>query len=46
MPSLIADVGLRGAACLWQAVPKRFTRRHMTASVLLEPRLKGGGTTR
>jgi hypothetical protein len=34
MPSLIGDVGLRRAACLWQAVPKKFTRRQLKASVL------------
>src|SRR5215207_8377289 len=32
--SLIGDVGLRAAACLWQAVTKRFTRRQLKAPVL------------
>jgi hypothetical protein len=31
---LIGGLGLRGAACLWQAVPKRFTRTEFMASVL------------
>jgi hypothetical protein len=31
---LICGVGLRGTACLWQAVPKRFTRTEFMASVL------------
>jgi hypothetical protein len=33
---LMNDVGLRGAACLWQAVPKRFTRTEFLASALAE----------
>ena len=31
---LIDGVGLRGTACLWQAVPKRSTRTDLMASVL------------
>src|SRR5215203_3747941 len=31
---LIDGVGLRGTACLWQAVPKRSTRTGLMASVL------------
>ena len=31
---LIGGLGLREAACLWQAVPKRFTRTESMASVL------------
>jgi hypothetical protein len=30
----IGGVGLRRAACLWQAVPKRFIRTEFMASVL------------
>jgi hypothetical protein len=36
--------GLRRAACLWQAVPKGFTRTELMVSVLVGTRLKGGGT--
>jgi hypothetical protein len=46
---LIAGLGLRGAAWLWQAVPKRFTRTEFMASVLghyLERTLKGGAKAR
>ena len=30
----VAAVGLRMAACLWQALPKKFTRTEFVASVL------------
>jgi hypothetical protein len=30
----VAAVGLRMAACLWQALPKKFTRTEFIASVL------------
>jgi hypothetical protein len=35
--SLIGDVGLRGTACLWQALPKKFARTEFNASVQAGP---------